>query len=374
MSDSMFRVVKAWEMVPERDVLVAFPKEFTTPHLYHRVPVRSSAGYGSDGRPSRVQFMEGQSHMVQSPNGLKRLLMEFPRAWTPGLRSYQNIEGTQPSMSMGFALYDPKMGPTHEEQESMNRIDQLAHFIKRTMLRCEKARKLLKLGNAVMDDKQQELAAEMLDMCIARPATIGNDGQTRRYCYPKVVLPGPNVPESFHTWFWTPNGEPIPLTTLHKYQNFFIVPFVEVDEVFVNKGIRSIQLRMRECIVYPPTERSLTRTSVCFPGRIIKMNEDGTDMVSVNLEIGSTDNNTRANHAASPSPFGASESPQPQQSKRSDLSSHFIEDEEEDDPCLFTASSPMKNTRKACDDDVANNLQMDDAEMDEPKQKKTKTE
>jgi hypothetical protein len=69
----------------------------------------------------------------------------------------------------------------------------------------------------------------------------------------------------FQTFFWTPDGERIPFEVVQRFQNFQVVPFVEVEDVFVNKAMRSVQLKLRECIVYPPPERPSVRQSVCFP-------------------------------------------------------------------------------------------------------------
>ena len=174
---------------------------------------------------------------------------------------------------MGFALYDHRAGPTSEEASVQDNIDRLAMFIRRTLMKCEKMRCTLKIGAARMDPKQQEIMAEAMDLWVARPATPGADGSMRRFCWPKIVMPTANIPEKYHTYFWTPNGERIPIETVQRYQNFKVVPFVEVEDVFVNKAMRSLQLKLRECIVYPPAERLSVRTSVCFPGRLCTSNQ-----------------------------------------------------------------------------------------------------
>ena len=51
------------------------------------------------------------------------------------------------------------------------------------------------------------------------------------------------------------------------------MPFIEIEDVFINKMMRSLQLKVRECIVYPPPERLSVRTSVCFPGRLCCAND-----------------------------------------------------------------------------------------------------
>lgn len=50
--------------------------------------------------------------------------------------------------------------------------------------------------------------------------------------------------------------------------NFQVQPFVEVEDVFVSKAVRSLQLKLRECLVIPPVERMQHRFSVCFPERV----------------------------------------------------------------------------------------------------------
>lgn len=71
-----------------------------------------------------------------------------------------------------------------------------------------------------------------------------------------------------YTYFWSPNGQRIPLQTVIGFKNFQAVPFVEVEDVFVSKAVRSMQLKLRECIVYPPSEQPQMRFSVCFPDQV----------------------------------------------------------------------------------------------------------
>ena len=78
----MFNVVKAWELDSERDVFLGLPVEGSnTKQAFHRVPVRSSNL--SDGR--RTQMVQG--NVVSSTQGLKRLLLEFPKAYCPGVKA-----------------------------------------------------------------------------------------------------------------------------------------------------------------------------------------------------------------------------------------------------------------------------------------------
>ena len=60
----------------------------------------------------------------------------------------------------------------------------------------------------------------------------------------------------------------MPFDTVKQWQHFHIEPFVELEDIFINKAVRTLQLKLRECIVYPPAERLSTRRSVCFPERV----------------------------------------------------------------------------------------------------------
>jgi hypothetical protein len=84
----------------------------------------------------------------------------------------------------------------------------------------------------------------------------------------KVVPPAANVPEMFQTFWWTPDGRRLTLEQVRAWSNFRITPFVEIEDVFVNRAVRSIQLKLRECIVTPPAERVTVRTSLAFADRV----------------------------------------------------------------------------------------------------------
>lgn len=264
---NVFHVVKAASLDPLRDVYIGLPVEGNSKQAFHRVPVRSSV---LQNPLARVQMLPGQTHVVQSTQGLRRLLLEFPQAYAPGIRVYtqDSADGDRSNVSLGFALFDHRAGPSPEEVQVQTNIDALAALVRRQLMQCDKIRCTLKLGPAKMEPRDQEVAADMLDLHVARPASVGTDGNSRRYLYTKVVLPSSNAPEMFHTYFWTPDGQRLPYDVVQRYQNFQVVPFVEVEDVFVNKAMRSLQLKLRECIVYPPAERLNTRVSVCFPGRV----------------------------------------------------------------------------------------------------------
>ena len=60
----------------------------------------------------------------------------------------------------------------------------------------------------------------------------------------------------------------MPLERIRQWRNFEVVPYVELEDVFVNKAVRSLQMKLRECLVIPPTERPTQRFSVIFPTQV----------------------------------------------------------------------------------------------------------
>lgn len=182
-------------------------------------------------------------------------------------------------------------GPTEEESRVLRNIDDLAAHVRGTMMQCEKIRSTLKLGPATLTMEQSQandpdkeivwhcVLADAMDLHVARPLAASSFNSTgegersrSRYCYAKLVAPDQNVHEMFHTYFWTPDGRSLPLNQVLGYRNFQVVPFVEVEDVFVSKAVRSMQLKLRECIVYPPNEQPNMRFSVCFPDRVCSRN------------------------------------------------------------------------------------------------------
>ena len=163
------------------------------------------------------------------------------------------------NMTMGFALYD-RSGPTPEELRVLANIDALANTIALSMTQCNQIRSKV-FPNARPEADAQSLADSM-DLHVSRQST------TTRYCYTKIVPPEATTNEMFHTFFWTQDGKHIPLDVILGYRNFHAIPLVEVEDVFVSKAVRSIQLKLRECIVIPPPERINTRFSVCFPDKV----------------------------------------------------------------------------------------------------------
>lgn len=280
---SMFHVVNACELKPERDVFVGLPVETTNKQTFHRVPIRSACTEGPAGdRRVRVQLVDNNPNVVKSCQGLQRLLLKFPSAFVPGIKVFEaSNDNDRTNLSMGFALYDYRLGPTPEEQSVLDNIDALALFLRQQMVRCDRIRRTLKLGPDNMTSQQQQVAADMMDLHVARPA-VDRSGENRsaraapdgmqtmpsRYCYVKLVPPDPNVNEIYHTYFWTVDGKRVPFETVVGFRNFHVQAFVEVEDIFVSKAVRSLQLKLRECLVVPPVERMQSRYSVCFPEKV----------------------------------------------------------------------------------------------------------
>lgn len=181
-----------------------------------------------------------------------------------------DVDHAGPSMSMGFALYDGRNGPTPEETRVMANIDALAGMIAVNMTRCLQIRSKV-FPNSRPDADAQSLADSM-DLFISRQSR----GSTR-YCYAKIVpQTETKINQIFHTYFWTQDGKSLPLDVVLGFRNFRVVPFVEVEDVFVSKAVRSIQLKLRECVVIPAAERPSTRYSVCFPDRVCTVEATAT--------------------------------------------------------------------------------------------------
>ena len=283
----MYHVVPVTDLVPERDVLVGLPVETTNKQTFHRVPVRAAHTESASGdQRTRVQMLPGSPHVVQSCAGLPRLLLRFHSVFVPGIKVFEAAnDNDRTNLSMGFSLYDHRTGPTPDEERVLQNMDALALFLRSTMVRCDKIRRTLKLGPENMTEQQQQFAAESMDLHVVRPAVerpphTGGQGQNAsfgtvpsRYCYVKLVPPNPDINDVYHTYFWTEDGKRIPFETVLAFRNFRVQPFVEVEDIFVSKAVRSLQLKLRECIVVPPAER-LSRFSVCFPERVCRKEEE----------------------------------------------------------------------------------------------------
>jgi hypothetical protein len=244
--------------------------------------------------------------VVQACQGLQRLLLRFPNAFVPGIKVFEaSAEGDRTNLSMGFALYDHRVGPTPEEERVLQNIDALALFLRSNIIKCDRIRRTLKLGPDSMTAPQQQVAVEMMDLHVARPAATPMDAVGRpraldgdgasssggavpsRYCYVKLVAPDPAVSEKYHTYFWTADGRRIPFETVVAYRNFHVIPLVEPEDIFVSKAVRSVQLKLREAIVIPPAERMLQRVSAFFPDRVCRIKCDKEPVVVVVPDIAS---------------------------------------------------------------------------------------
>ena len=159
------------------------------------------------------------------------------------------------------------------------------------MVQCDRIRRILKLGDN-MSPQQQQVAVEMMDLHVVRPIVEARLASTTthnvqdpphvpaRYCYVKLVAPDPSVNEKYHTYFWTMDGQRLRFDAVTAFRNFQVQPYVEfrvpsaerilfkMEDIFVSKAVRSIQLKLRECLVIPPPERVQQRFSVCFPDRL----------------------------------------------------------------------------------------------------------
>ena len=297
-NNSMFNVIPALDLNAERDVFMGLPVESNTKQTFYRIPIRSSSTESAFGdRRVQVKLVPGQTNVVQSIQGLQRLLIKFPQVIVPGIKVVEaNNENDRTNTSMGFALYDFRTGPSTDETQILKNLDGLAMCLRQTMVRCDRIRRVLKLGDN-MTPQQQQVAVEtrvyfsgfvkcalteMMDLHVARPLQERSDaslfrgatGQPddrpppARYCYVKLVAPDPAVNEKYHTYFWTMDGQPIKFDTVLGFRNFQVHPYVEVEDVFVSKAVRSLQLKLRECLVVPPAERIQHRFSVCFPDRV----------------------------------------------------------------------------------------------------------
>jgi hypothetical protein len=173
----------------------------------------------------------------------------------------------------------------------LNAVDNFSAYVRTTLCTNEQIRTSLSLGPANMPVDKQRMAAEMLDMWIAKPLPEAetnmminrkrgrdneNDGgigypernARSRYCYSKIVPAGPTTNELFTTYWWAPNGQALSLERVRNLRNFFVVPFVEVEDVFASKAVKSLRMKLRECIVFLPAERPTHRFSVAFEDKV----------------------------------------------------------------------------------------------------------
>lgn len=314
-----FTVVHAANLNGRQDAYLGLPVENTNKQTFWRVPIRSSMTETLDGRRVRIQLLPGHDRVVQNTQGMQRLVVRFPECYVPGAKVYDgsmdsgnnnNNNNERVNITMGFALYDARNGPTPEQQRVLDNIDAFAAFLRETLYSCDKIRCALKLGPANMSPDQQRVAAEMLDVFVSRAVSAppssaagGGDNSERarsRYLYTKLVSPEtPNLPPIFHTYFYTRDGRPVPFETVLGWRNFHAEPLVEMEDVFVFKAVRSLQIKLRECLVTPPAERPNTRYSMCFPDQLCAT---GSERVTAEVDGDGHDN---GNNNKRPSLLGA---------------------------------------------------------------------
>lgn len=238
----LFATYSAADLNPERHAVLALPTEGAKNS--HRVPIRAAADDGS------APFLPGKHRLVAKTPGLRRLLVKFPESYCHSIKEYDTAEGERTNLSLGFALYDPRDGPTPEESRVIDAMDAFAAWIRSTMVGSERIRTTVGLGPATMSEGKQRDKAESMDLWVAKPVdeatpAVPNHAATRgggaggepprprgRYVYVKLVAPSPTVNEMFHTYWWAPNGTPLTLDAVRRMQNFRIVPFIEMEDVF----------------------------------------------------------------------------------------------------------------------------------------------
>jgi hypothetical protein len=308
----MFIVRNAADLVADRDAVLVVPSEGNSKqgNNFHRVPIRAAppSDVCSGSGNGNVVDVEGGLRVAPTPAGLRRLLLRFPESFCNGVKEFDTADGERQNLSLGFALFDHRVGPTAEEARVLENIDALSGRIRRTLYGCERIRTTLGFGSSKMSAVTQRTLADEMDLWISKPVTEEEDTATSittpghnhssssgsgfnsykrayggagavvavtqpppprsRYCYVKLVPPTPTVNEMFLTYLWTPNGRPLGLDAVRRLQKFRVVPFVELEDVFVNKAMRSLQMKLRECIIFPPPERPTHRLSAAFPNRV----------------------------------------------------------------------------------------------------------
>jgi hypothetical protein len=204
----VFVVKPAADLVAERDLVVCTPQEPPpgAKQAFFRVPIRA--------RPAAPAFLPGSRDAVGSTAGLKRVLLQFPQSFCHGIKEYDNLgtDSERANMTLGIALFDYRTGPTPEQTHMMRNLDEASAWLRTALYTTEKIRTTLGLGPANMPIEKQRMAAEMMDLHIAKPllekdapkssGTKRGDGAggeperaRARYCYTKIVPPSPTVSE-----------------------------------------------------------------------------------------------------------------------------------------------------------------------------------
>lgn len=271
-NNNVYLAMPILDVTPERDLYMALPTEMSVPgtrQTYYRAPIRSSQTTNNN-TGGVVERVDGATNIVKSQKGLRRLLLRFPKVFVPGIKQFSstdNNSGSRPQLSMGFAMYDGRKDePDAADKSLCAKVDEISSFLRRLVVGNPRMRKTLGLGYGnEMSDTEIRYAADALatKLSICRPL---EDGQKTRYCYPKLVAPDARTPSVFHTFFFSPNGAQIAFADVLAWERpFHCEPFVEIEELFASKSVQSLQLRVRECVAYPPDTQASVRYSLSFP-------------------------------------------------------------------------------------------------------------
>ena len=243
---------------------------------YHRLALRS--------RPTTVPADAGNA--IQFSTRLKRFALKFSSVWVSHIRAFgENGDGAagegggsesaeQQKVTMGIALSDGRQGPTEEESDIISRLDHTTKFLRRQMVLKTDIRTTLNIAGGGKKDismEQVDMYADTLDSInISKPLQGSADINAEtgryptRYIYPKVVLDG-----FYRTLLFTPDRKPIPIALARSWGSGCQAPvvMVELESIFCNKLIKSLQMRVLEAILVPPDvqARSQVRTSLIFP-------------------------------------------------------------------------------------------------------------
>ena len=304
------RVINVEELEPHVDIALGFPltKDLEGGKMgYHRVPIRCRTD--TDCPP-----------VCKNTAGLRRLALRFENVWVPHIRAYGD-EGASLNPDPGavvrmcIALGGKKrpdavarmcMALTGNKKFdnvgdctgtiAIERLDEATRWIRKHMVLQPEIRQALGIAMGCkkeMTEETAEVYAETLDTVnIVKPSTTNpwvkeageeeeeeeEEGEqegveTRgegglspsapvRYIYPKVAATG-----YYRSLLRTPSGGTITVAEARAWGNRGCradVVLVELESIFSNKLIRSIQLRVLEAIITPPAA-GIPRRSLLHP-------------------------------------------------------------------------------------------------------------
>lgn len=239
---------------------------------YHRLPIRC-----------RPPIAPEAGNIAKTPAGLKRFALKFTDRWVTSIRAFGETPGElaadtpssdQQKVTMSIALSDGRNGPTEDEENIISRLDDTTNFLRRQMVLNAEIRSTLNVaggGKKEINEDNADMYADTLDTVnISKPlnGTADVDAETgrhpTRYIYPKVTLNG-----YFRTLFFAPNEKPIPVSVARSWGSGCQAPVivVELESVFCNKLIKSVNMRVLEAVLTPPdiSLRNRVRTSLIFP-------------------------------------------------------------------------------------------------------------